>query len=226
MLPAFQIYLALSFDFESLLPILFFVLYGLSQFLGSKKKPKELEEPEEDESDAFEEARERARQIREEIQRKIRERQQGGAGGQGAGDWESPPVVIPPRGRLLEETDAALEKSLPRVEPASSPKESYQNSLQSEMERRLEEQRALLAQARRKNEEARREARRRSEAILAKARSDRKLEQDARRDRNAVVSVPLTESFRGELVSELRNPQSVRKAILYREILGTPLGLR
>lgn len=227
MSPAFQIYLALSFDFESLLPILFFVLYGLSQFLGSKKKPKELEEPEEDESDAFEEARERARQIREEIQRKIRERQQGGAGGQGAGDWESPPVVIPPPARtILVETDAMLERSLPRVEPASSPKESYQNSLQSEMERRLEEQRAILMQARRKNEEARREARRQSEAILAKARSDRKLAQDARRDRNAAVSVPLTESFRGELVSELRNPQSVRKAILYREILGAPLGLR
>lgn len=227
-MPAFfQIFLALSFDFESLLPILFFVLYGLSQFLGSKKKPKEVEEAEEEELDALDEARERARQIREEIQRKIRERQQGHPSGQGAGDWESPPVVIPPPARtILVETDATLERSLPRVEPVARPKEAYQNSLQSEMERRLEEQRVVLAEARRKNQEARREAMRRSEAVLAKARSDRKLAQNERRDRNAAAIIPSKESFRGELVSELRNPQSVRKAILYREILGPPLALR
>ena len=221
-------FLAISFDFETLLPILFFVLYGLSQFLGSKKKPQEMEDAEADaEDDALEEARERARRIREEIQRKIRERQ-GRSVGQGSGDWESPPVVVPPMERsILEETDAELDRALPRMERARPPKEAYQNPLQSEMERRLEKQRVILAESQRRNEEARRQASRRQDAILAKAKL---LKQKAALQQVRLVpggdGGVLPNAFRDELLEGLRDPVNVRRAILYREILGPPVGLR
>ncbi|MEY3000488.1 MAG: hypothetical protein RL648_702 [Verrucomicrobiota bacterium] len=221
-------FLAISFDFESLLPILFFVLYGLSQFLGSKKKPQEMKDGEADAGDdALEEARERARRIREEIQRKIRERQ-GPSVGQGSGDWESPPVVVPPMERsILKETDAELNSALPKIDRARPTKEAYQNPLQSEMERRLEKQRLILAESQRRNEEARRQASRRQDAILAKAKL---LKQKAALQQVRLIpggdGVVLPNVFRDDLLEGLRDPVNVRRAILYREILGPPVGLR
>ena len=45
-------FLAVSFDWEALIPIIFFLLYGLAQFFGTKKKGGEEEIPvEEEEAD-------------------------------------------------------------------------------------------------------------------------------------------------------------------------------
>ena len=66
--------LAASFDWETLVPVLFFVLYGIAQLLSAKKKGQGQEEQEQDLDDAAME--ERARRIREEIRRKIEERRQ------------------------------------------------------------------------------------------------------------------------------------------------------
>jgi F0F1-type ATP synthase membrane subunit b/b' len=219
---------ALSFDFDTLVPILFFVLYGLSQFLGGKKKADQEEEGSQEDGQALEEARERARQIREEIQRKIRERQVASRK-QGSGDWESPPVVQPPE---PVEQEVSLADPVDQEQPTTPADDDqsvygdYQTPLQSEIERRLEEQRARLAETKRKNEEARKEANRRRKEAFAKA---QKIRQQARAEHalKRVRPAPSAGSgFREELVDGLRRPETLRKAILYREILDPPLGLR
>jgi DNA repair exonuclease SbcCD ATPase subunit len=224
-----QVYLAFSFDFDTLLPILFFVLYGLSQFLGGKKKKGEAEELEPEEDDAMEEARERARQIREEIQRKIRERQAGRRHSHGNGDWESPPVVMPPEpveeDPVLARTDAQLERSIPDLDGLQESARERQ-PVMSEMEQRLEEQRARLAETKRKNEVARKEALRRRNEAYAKAKQFRTdLDQTMRSDARSFGGIAAGK-FRDELIAGLRDPATVRQAILYREILDPPVGLR
>lgn len=219
---------ALSFDFDTLVPLLFFVLYGLSQFLGGKKKPDQQEEAGQEDGQVLEEARERARQIREEIQRKIRERQSA-SGQQGNGDWESPPVVQPPEPVEQEVTFAEPPEEAEKMAPARETQTSYgdyQTPLQTEIERRLQEQRAKLEETKRKNEQARKEANRRRKEAFAKAQKIRQhaksLQLRARKEPVAVGRL----MFREELVDGLRRPETLRKAILYREILDPPVGLR
>ena len=63
---------AASFDWETVIPVIFFILYGIAQFLGAKKKGSAGQETEEGEPDI--DMEERARRIREEIRRRIEER--------------------------------------------------------------------------------------------------------------------------------------------------------
>lgn len=206
--------LAASFDWETLLPVVFFVLYGIAQLLGSKKKGAPAEEEEQDEIDM----EERARQIREEIRRKIEERRQARDG--------QPPQPVPQQGRprydpTLPESQQrrtlqpAPQRPVMQPQPVARRAPEPVLSRQPSLEERLQEQRAILEKARREQQAAKAKARQ----MMAAAGARR---EKARQE----VRVAATGNLRSQLLADLRNPSSTRKAVLLREVLGTPLGLK
>ena len=213
--------LAASFDWETLVPILFFVLYGIAQFLGSKKKGDAAEEETEEYDREDADMEERARRIREEIRRKIEERrkQQGKPAPQPVRPAAYDPTVSEqqqsPRSRPQPRTYQPEPAPQPVLVP--QPAESIPSlPADSSLERKLHEQRILLQKSREDKQEARERAR---EIETAARRS-------SRRKKKAVVMETHGDSLRQDLLTGLRDPMSVRKAVLYREILDPPIGLR
>ncbi|MGC9450647.1 MAG: hypothetical protein ACP5I4_04305 [Oceanipulchritudo sp.] len=206
---------AASFDWETLIPILFFVLYGIAQLFGSKKKGEAggTEDDGEPEVDPIE----RARQIREEIRRKLEERRQ----------VTYDPTVPEPLQRAPE--PPVREWSRPMAKeprrPTASPEPLIVKKAESlmaqkaSMERRLEQQRERLDAARRRQAEARRQARKMVAAAGVRKKS--LLEEPTQG-----VQATALKSLRQELLAGLSSRNSLRKAVLYREILDPPLGLR
>jgi len=204
------IQLAVSFDWETLLPVLFLVLYGLAQFFGSRKKgaaaPEEAEEQEVD-------AEERARQIREEIRRRMEERRHA---------VQEPSSARPAYDPRLPES----QQRRPQAEPARPVVAQRANPVfmpvpEPDIEQRLREQRRRLEEARQQQQEA--QTRARDIERRAGVRRDR----DARiraADQAAKLMEPV--QLRHHLVAGLREPNALRKAVLFREILGPPLGLQ
>lgn len=194
-------HLAASFDWETLLPVVFFVLYGIAQFLGSRKKGEagenEADEPEVD-------PMERARQIREEIRRKIEERKQAYDPTVPEGWQDSQPRVMPPE----PQPDTVLVK---KAESVLAQKAS--------MQRRLEEQRKRLEEARQIQRKAHQQALR----IEQEAGSFHHKELGVRKRKRSETG---STSFQDQLLAGLRSQGGLRKAVLYREILDPPLGLR
>ncbi|MEX0325015.1 MAG: hypothetical protein AB3N33_02885 [Puniceicoccaceae bacterium] len=212
--------LAASFDWETLLPVVFFVLYGIAQLLGSKKKKNQ---PQEDDYQEDVDMEERARQIREEIRRKIEERKQ-------AREGQSPqaPQPIPQQRRArydptLPETqqrrapapEPAPVRPVIQPEPVARRAPEPVMARPSSLEQQLQEQRAILERARREQQEAKAKARQ----MLADVGAG---EKKAGTRRTATASGNL----RDDLLADLQNPSSTRKAILLREVLGTPMGLK
>ena len=209
---------AASFDWESLLPILFFVLYGIAQFLGSRKKGDAVEE----EGDPEEDPMEKARQIREEIRRKIEQRKQ--AAGEpvarenqqerGYGyDPNVPESQQPPR--------QAQPKRPVVVHQAQPVATTTTKSAVPGIQERLQEQQKRLREARKKHEDAMVQARKMTREASVQRQSDsRKLFEkvDTRLDSS--------QQLRDAVLVGLRHPNSLRKAVLYREILDPPVGLR
>ena len=214
--------LAASFDWETLIPVLFFVLYGIAQLLGSKKKGGATEDEVEVEEVDMEE---RARQIREEIRRKIEERKQ-------ARENRTPQEAPAQRRSLYDPTvpeggqgrssgrmsQPQYQRPVQQPEPAATRQAqgSPAMSQQSSLERRLQEQRAILEKARREQKAAKEKAR-----AMMKASG---VDLDRKR-REAAVGVE-SGNLREQLLRGLRDPVSIRQAVLYREILDPPLGLR
>lgn len=212
---------ALSIDFETLVPIVFFILYGIAQFLGSKKKKGDAadEEPDVD-------AAERARQIREEIRRKIEERRQAQEGRQPTAPPAPAPSAYDPTLPDSQQRRSAPARRELRPEPVREPEPVVIRRPEPVQERRpepvvrqgptlqqrLEEQRKRLEQARKEQAAAR-----------AKA---LQMMGEAKRHEAQVQQSMSSGSFRQQLFAGLRHPTSVRQAVLYREILDTPLGLR
>jgi len=206
------VYEAISFDWEALLPILFFLLYGLAQFFGSKKDtaaPKE--EPVSEEIDPLE----RARQIREEIKRKMEERRKGSPqeGTVSTQSRERPVGPSPaPAGHAREGMPSPAPRPLPS--PAIPAHETG-------IEERLRRQQARLEESRKRQVEARKKAREmEKKAGVPSHRSKAAKPVDAYR----LVVPPSV--LRRDLMKGLRDPNSLRKAVLYREILDSPVGLR
>ena len=208
---------AASFDWETLLPVVFFVLYGIAQFLGQKKKggPEAEEEPDVD-------MEERARKIREEIRRKIEARREAREGG--AGPQPVPADRAPYDPTMPESMQGRPTVQPPVVEPVRIPEPpkpvtfpSMEEGLarQASLERSLHEQREMLVRARKEKKEARERA----------LEMERQAKLGRRGSRKPRPSAP-ARSLRSSLLEELREPTSVRKAILLREILDTPPGLK
>ncbi|MEX0322304.1 MAG: hypothetical protein AB3N63_09115 [Puniceicoccaceae bacterium] len=217
---------AASFDWDTLGPLIFIAVAALAQ-LASKLKKGGQDSEDEPEVDA----EERARRIREEIRRKIQERKQ-------AEEIESQPLGHPPRRAAYDPTlpedmqrrpsqvppVRTLQPEPPKqVRPVAQPprpviQQKPPVTKATSIQDRLSEQMKLLEQSRKKQKEALEKAHRMEKAALAgKARA---------RDTRKSVTVETEGNFRDQLVAGLRHPDSIRKAVLYREILGPPLGLR
>ncbi len=162
---------------------------------------------------------ERVRRIQDEIRRKIAERR-----GQGA-----PPPAPPPEPRSLgdllgdpfrpvfQETPPPLPKPVARAEPAPASVEvdAYDD------EAALERQRALAEQMRQLEE-------RRREAVQAAA-SSRGVSVASASARGAELVAPGVGAgvgAGGGLAGEFRDPRALRRAMVWREVLGEPVGLR
>lgn len=205
------VYEAVSFDWEALLPILFFLLYGISQFFGSKKNSA----PPEEESESGEvDPLERAREIREEIKRKMEERRKGSP--------EKETVSIPARDRPPVPSPASAGHS--REGPSEAPRPSPSPAAPSQemsIEERLRRQQVRLEESRKRQAEAREKAREIEKKAGVPARRSKEAKPvDAYR-----LVVPAS-VLRRDLMKGLRDPNSLRKAVLYREILDSPVGLR
>lgn len=233
---------AASFEWETLIPIVFFILYGIAQFFGSRNKSDEEETPAERPNGDQLDPLERARQIRDEIQRKVRERAE--ASRQPQEQTESRPAGTPrydpnlPESRQYRQsapmTDSGETSApSPRSRPASASDPSRADRAripETNIEKRLREQQQRLAQARKRHDEARERARKRQ----AEAQSQARKMKSRLGSRSLLVEPGPTAKtnlappshLRASLLADLRHPDSLRKAVLLREILGSPRGLQ
>jgi hypothetical protein len=212
-----EFHLAASFDWETLAPVIFFILYGLAQLFGKKKKPQHSEEEEEPEVDPAE----RARRIREEIRRRIEERRQEQDGGMPRPvdrPAYDPTVPDTQQSRPVVQFPQQSRRSEPPVQPTRPAQPVFQKTEKTVgLEQQLAEQRRILAEAQRKQKEARQQA----QQMLhdAGAQADAAIQ----RDRAKAVGA---KRLKKQLLSGLRDTNGLRKAVLYREILDPPLGMR
>lgn len=143
---------------------------------------------------------ERTRRIREDIQRKIAERQRGGQPAEAA--------PVQPDFEARSEEPPPLVREVAYEAPMRSPSSSAR--LDQERAAEILEQQAAMAERLRQIEEMKAAAIRRA-AYEAKTVSQ---EAQARQVR------------RGALLEDLRNPDALRRAFVLREVLGPPVGLR
>lgn len=208
------IQVAAGIDFDSIAPFVFVILIVASQIIGALKKrgTKQEQEPDVD-------AIERARQIREEIRRKIEERRQEMEPG------TTRPVDRPPRPAYNPTLPDAhnrrqtMQQSRQPVQqrPVAPTPPAQSLRRQPSLEEQLAEQRKQLEIARRTQKEAHAKAMR----MLQESASERRV----RENQSWSIGVS-TNKLKNQLVSGLRDKNDLRKAILYREILDKPLGLR
>lgn len=164
---------------------------------GTDAAPKEYE---------FEdpELAERTRRIRAEIQRKISERQRGGAPAPAESAWEQEAPSAPAMPPVAREIVSERAPTPPPVMPGYGTRFDAQRSAE------ILEQQAALAERLQQAEEMKAAARRRA-IYEAKTVSG---EGQARK------------AARAELLEELRTPEALRRAFILREVLGPPVGLR
>ncbi len=145
---------------------------------------------------------ERVRRIQEEIRRKILERMGGGA-----------PKPPPSPMSEVEPEDAFEDEPMPSRPAARA--EAHAQTSAREQAATLDQ--AILARQQQLAEQMR-------ELSAMRGLAPDKVATDAEA---AEAQSPTSETAaRGSLLAELRNPASVRRAIVLREVLGTPVGLR
>jgi hypothetical protein len=195
------------------LPVVIFVVIFVSQIVRAVLRSRKARAEHESQHDETAEER-RTREIQEQIRRRIAERR---------GETVAPPPLMPeaaeppvarpqttqlpelfggPLGRMLED----LQK---RAQPAPPPPPVVVETRNAEFERQqqladqiqaLEQQRALVQ--------------RRASQLAAEKRADSQKE-------GALLS-----ASRGLVLGDLRDPQSLKRAIVMREVLGPPVALR
>lgn len=200
---------------EYLVPVVVFLLWAASQYLEKRKEKGEQEQPPQD---AYEQE-EQARRIQDEIRRKIAERRQEQQGGETP---NSPPPLAPaaPLERPSPYSSPPLSErgqAVPRQRVGPPPMRAEPAYHEPEPRRDLF---AELAE----QEERMRETQRRAEQARAQARQ-RLASAQVRTPGYARVPRAAT-SLRQDLLDTLRDPVAARKAVLYSEVLGTPVGQR
>lgn len=214
--------IAAGIDFDSIAPFVFIFLIVISQVFGAfkKKNARKEEEPDVD-------ALERARQIREEIRRRIEERRQEVESGQPRPvsrprepeydptmpDNRQRPGPAPQMQRRTVSPEPTSERRTSPAQPAYTPPARKQPSL----EQQLAEQRIKLEHAQQKQKEAHARARR----MLQESGAEKRV----RENQSWEIAVD-TNKVKRQLVSSLRSRNGLRQAVLYKEIIGKPLGLR
>ncbi len=206
--------LAIGFEWEGLLPIVLFLLYGVSQLLSSRKKNDVDVEETAEMREEHEAEEERARQIREEIQRRVQQQRSQADATKAASEQAAAAAkrAEPVKRWTRQESHATAARNASMepqsVVPAAKPAVKG-------LEVRLMEQRQKLASAKRAKSNAEREARSMANSQL---RSNRyKAATTAAMDPNLVSK---------EIRAILSNPSSARQGILLSEILGPPVANR
>lgn len=167
------------------------------------------------------EAAERTRRVQEEIRRKIAERRAASAEVEMTRDTRAgearplseriPPLVRPmqvppldpfggPMRKIVRKMEEAAEAAAARLEPA----EDVETKAALERQRKLADELRALEAARKMEEQ-------RAATAAALQRAE---------------EAPLVMAGRRDLREQLRDPQELRRAIVLREILGAPVGLR
>jgi hypothetical protein len=191
------------------LPVLIFVIVVIVQVARAILKSREAQEEHEQTYDETEEGR-RVREIQERLRRVAAERRRQGADGQPAGPIELPPVLRP-------EPEAEPAGEMPRTqtsfERTELPPPVAVNRDHEQRRAEIARQEALAEELRRLNEN--RELARRRAAQLAEAAV---VSQQGETNRRA--------ASRGRLLTDLRQPGSLRRAVVLREVLGPPVALR
>ncbi|WOO41781.1 hypothetical protein [Rubellicoccus peritrichatus] len=197
---------------EYLVPIVVFIVWAAGQVLSKRSQGNEDEE---EHSDGNED---RARRIQEEIRRKIAERSQQQDGQQSPPPLEQAPPPLTqkpspyrttPIGRERDERASNFPPPLSTsTEPAFFEVPKPARNLEAE----LEEQQKRLEESQRRAKAARLEALSR----MAKVKG----QPGQTRPRRVATSL------REDVIATLSDPAAARKAILYYEILGTPVGMR
>ena len=197
-------------NFGKLLPVLLAVLYF---WLNSKRRRPNAQEAEEsDGSDGSDEA-ERARRIQEEIRRRILERQRGGS----SGSYVEPPVLVE---ESLHQTQERQVRHAEHGDLHEMAHGGFEVPDPAQEQREILERQARLAE---RLEEARRlaEARKASGVrVQAKTGSTR------RRSANPPSVDWAVNPLRAALLRDLRGRTGLKRAILLREVLGEPVGLK
>lgn len=193
----------MNIDWEAILPVLFFILYGVAQALSSRKN-----KGEETEQDPFgpdaqprrEDDHERARRIREEVQRRIAERRE-----EERRAKLDPPETI----REMGETRRALARRYRQGTPASPAAPiPVPSGPANDLFERLQREQERLAAARSQREEISRQTISRTAIGTGRSRP---------------APVP---SLQPALQAQLQNPEALRQAFILTEILGKPVALR
>lgn len=214
--------------FEYLIPVIIILFWVLSRFFPSGDQQAEDEEearqpPRHSHGEASAED-ERAREIQEEIRRKIAERRgqaQPSASERQPQQQQPTAETVPPP--LFQRNKEGTRRGFPppissSTEPQTIEVPQPMRNLQAELERKRHE----IEETRKKAEDARK---RREQQVrkspYAKKRAAH-VNPYAKRGTSPVASGDLY----AEVLSSLNDPHSARKAVLYYEILGTPVGLR
>ncbi len=184
----------------------------LAQLLQAVRNRKEQggDAPEADlapRDDQFEdpELAERTRRIREEIQRKIAERQRGGAPAA-----EAEPAPWEPEPAPFEEPPPVIRETRPERAPEPAPMPAYATRVETQRAAEILEQQAALADRLRQAQDMKVAAQRRAAFEAASVSPIMQARQVAR----------------GALLDDLRSPEALRRAFVLREVLGPPVGLR
>jgi hypothetical protein len=191
------------------LPVLVFVIVAIVQVVRAVLKPREAGAGPDESQDESEE-QQRVREIQERIRRiaSQRETPRTASLGDASEAGDAPPVLrpdsAPPEESFVEVVRRRMEMAEQKV---SAP--VHVESRTSELERQEQ-----LAEKMRQLEETRELARRRAAHVVADAEAD------------AQSEAGLLRSARGRLEDEIRDPQSLRRAFLLREVLGPPRALR
>ncbi|MDQ8187311.1 hypothetical protein [Pelagicoccus sp. SDUM812002] len=180
-----------------LAPVVIFLLYMISSLKGKRPEQEEENDPQ---------AAERARKIQEEIRRKILERQRGDAG----------PTAEPPRSVRFEEPEAEEEPVRPTVSPRrAEPVVEESADVSYGRVNPFEERRREIESKLEESKKARQMANKRASSI-SKMKPLISLKESA-------VS---NGDIRRRLRQSLGDRDSLKTAIVLREVLDPPVGMR
>ena len=191
---------------EILIPLLFFAIYFVSNFLGKKSEDKQ-EQPEENGGDDF-------RKIREELRRKIQERR-GNQGQEQAREATAQEEATANRGggAVLRESHPRRGMSERRTAPPEFVEEVPVFKNESNFERDLEVQMEEVRRSKEKADAARQQANDRVAAI-------------SRIEGSRSTTPRSSASYRQFLREALGDPENLQRSFILHEVFGTPVGMR
>ena len=191
---------------EYLAPIFFFLVWYISKLFSPKEQQEEEEETFAPTREQLEEA-ERTRQLQEEIRRQVVARQQGRQKPQAAPAEQQNQPYVPP----LPEEREVYPSPPPAYEPTPVPRPAV-----PDFQEQLSRQMAQLQEAEARKEEALKrlgqKLKGRQAALVRKAAPSSR-------------AFP-ARGFRADIHARLKDPDGLRKAFVFYEILGPPVSVR